>query len=248
MKTTGHESPADREKSRYRPAIIISIVVHVVGAVVLLFWYLPNGSEQRSPPVAESATHDVSKGENAVRPAPQPAPAAEIPAEQIEASIDSQLRQIENLPNERKLSELEKNLKRLESVAEPASVNEVTTKIADSLGLDAETYQPKTSVAQGPFDPSTAQIQDVTRVKDDQGHWKYESVLVDAEGRTETVPMSVAEGETTYETFQQLKNFPMAEGIYRSVVMPMLQKMITTAETVEKAAATIEREKETAEP
>ena len=38
--------------------------------------------------------------------------------------------------------------------------------------------------------------------------------------------MTQAEGEAIYETFQQMKKFPVAAGIYRSVVMPMIQKTL----------------------
>ena len=38
--------------------------------------------------------------------------------------------------------------------------------------------------------------------------------------------MSNEEGETVYQTFQTMKRFPMAQGLYRSVVMPLMQKML----------------------
>ena len=240
MSSIETSSPKSPKKSRYRRAIVISIAAHFVGAIVLLFWYLPNRASKEAQPVAANSSGDSSSAIKSTAPAPTPPtppPAPEIPAEQIKASIDSQMEQIEKLPDERKLSELEKNLKRLENVASPESVNDVTTTIAETLGLDDEAYQPKATVADGPIDLSTAQIQDVVRTKDKNGVWKYESVLVDAEGRTTKVPMGQADGKTTYETFQQMKKFPMAEGIYRSVVMPMMQKMIAAAETAKEVAA-----------
>ena len=148
---------------------------------------------------------------------------------------------MKNCRTNKKLSELEKNLKRLDRVSDAESVEQVTTTIADTLGLDTQTYQRKPTVAEGPFDPSTAQIEDVTRTKSDDGTWVYESVLVDAEGRRQNVPMSESDGETTYEAFQQMKRFPMAEGIYRSVVMPLIQKTIAAAEIAKEAAAKAEQ-------
>ena len=50
-----------------------------------------------------------------------------------------------------------------------------------------------------------------------------------------TVPMSAAEGETVYNTFQQMKKYPFAEGIYRGVVMPLIQKMLEAEEIAQKA-------------
>ena len=250
MNSNEIQSLDGRKKIRYRRAILISIAVHAMAAVILLFWYLPTDVETTSGSTKASPTESalpasVAKVQNGVESSPpMPSPAADIPAEEIEASIESQISQIERLPDERKLTELEKNLKRLDQVAKPDSVQEVTATIADTLGLDDQTYQPKEAAADGPFDPSTAQIQDVIRVKSDTGRWDYESVLVDAEGRTANVAMSRADGQTTYDTFQQMKKFPMAEGIYRSLVMPMMQKMIEAEEIAKRAAVQAERAKE----
>jgi hypothetical protein len=197
---------------------------------VFLFWYLPEPEPSRSSASAASrgSTDSSSSGGSDETPPPElaPPPAPEIPDEQIQASIRSQLDEVDKLPDDQKLSELEKNLQRLDSVASPESVDEVSRRIASTLGLDAETYQSKEPADDEPFDPSTAQLDDVTRVRSGDGSWRYESVLVDAQGHRMTVPMSAAEGETAYNTFEQLKQFPIAEGIYRSVVMPMIQRMI----------------------
>ena len=50
--------------------------------------------------------------------------------------------------------------------------------------------------------------------------------MVDDSGREMEVPMTEAEGEGMYQTFQQMKKFPVAAGIYRKVVMPMIQKTL----------------------
>ena len=62
--------------------------------------------------------------------------------------------------------------------------------------------------------------------------------MVDAEGRKMTVPMSRSEGESVYQTFETMNQFPMAKGIYQSVVMPMLQKMMEAESLAEKAEQT----------
>lgn len=168
-------------------------------------------------------------------------PAAKVPPEQIEKSLALQIEQVEKLPDEKKLSELEKNLKRLESVANEDSVKEVTSTIASSLGLNEEQYAPKSAPAGGAFDTNTAQLQDVTRTRTQSGAWQYESHLVDAEGREQKVLMTQAEGETIYKTFEQMQKFPLAEGIYRGVVMPLIQKMLKAEEMAQQAAAEAER-------
>ena len=139
------------------------------------------------------------------------------------------------MSDERKLSELEKNLARLQAIATEESVREVTNLIAGSLDLDPGPL-PAEQPPGGAFDPETAQLHDVARERRENGKWEYTSVLVDASGRTQTVTMSEAEGETAYRTFEQLKRYPMAEGIYRQLVMPMIQKMIRASELTERAA------------
>lgn len=47
--------------------------------------------------------------------------------------------------------------------------------------------------------------------------------------------MGADEGERLHRTFETMKQFPMAKGIYQSVVMPMIQKMLE-AETSDRAA------------
>lgn len=143
--------------------------------------------------------------------------------------MESQFDAASKLSEEQKRSELEKNLQRLKSIANTESVRQVSEKIAGSLGLDVTQYAGKKEAStEGTFDVETSQLSDVSRTRNSQGGWKYESVMVDADGREMTVPLSEAEGESLYETFQLMKRYPMAEGIYRSVVMPMMQQILET--------------------
>ena len=96
---------------------------------------------------------------------------------------------------------------------------------------------------EGIFDISTAQIHDITRQQAADGKWTYQSVLVDKAGRTQSVELPSTEGEATYNTFQQLKKFPLAEGIYRKIVMPMLQNTLSAAAAAEEQARKVERQK-----
>ncbi|MGB7346869.1 MAG: hypothetical protein WBD20_21785, partial [Pirellulaceae bacterium] len=219
---------ADRvtpKTSRLRWALIVSLIGHAVLLVVLLFWYLPNRN-------ADTTTKDASVAKTQApaqtdRPAPPPElmtphSGNEIPAEQIEKSIESQIDAVKKLPDEAKLSELDKNLKRLKSIATEQSVQQVTEKIGSTLGLDTQQYQPKNDVPEGRFDFDTAQLSDVTKRKGEKGNWIYDATLIDSKGRTSQVELSAAEGETMHEVFTKMKKYPMAAGIYRSVVMPML--------------------------
>ena len=228
------------KKSRYRPAVIVSVVFHVVLLVALFFWYLPRRSSQ----VADrnlAPTPAAPAPPSPDPPEPPPPPSSpEIPPERIENSIESHYRKFEKMSDEDKLSELEKNLKRLESISNEDSVREVTSTIADALGLEPGAV-PDENAPEGDFDFDTAQLHDVTRSRNDEGAWEYQSVLVDSEGRTQTVPMTASEGEPVYQAFEQMNKFPMAAGIYRSVVMPLIQKSIQASELAEKAAREAER-------
>ncbi|QDV47749.1 hypothetical protein Enr13x_76610 [Stieleria neptunia] len=235
--------------TRKQIAIGISLAVHAILLVVLLVWYVPRPQAASGPRAAsagdagdgtsETASDASPPGESTPsQPADQPSPAvpaeldnvaqapAEVSPQEIERSIDSQIQATESLSDERKLTELEKNLKRLESVASEQSVQQVSATIAQSLGLDVDQYADKTPPAEGTFDTKTAQLSDVIRTQDESGDWRYETVMVDAQGREMRVPTDAAGGEPLYDTFELMNRYPMARGVYQSVVMPMLQKML----------------------
>ncbi|MCS7468037.1 hypothetical protein NZK35_15395 [Stieleria sp. ICT_E10.1] len=236
--------------TRKRIAIGISLAVHAILLVVLLLWYVPRAQVGSGPQVTsakaarggaseiESDASSSSRNPNANRSADESTRAvpaeldsvaqapAEVSAQEIEQSIESQIRSAETLSDERKLTELEKNLQRLESVASEQSVQQVSSTIAQSLGLDVDQYADKTPPAEGTFDTNTAQLSDVVRTQDESGAWRYETVMVDADGRQMRVPTDAAGGQQLYDTFELMKRYPMARGVYQTVVMPMLQKML----------------------
>ena len=242
-----NRQPSRRSK-RIRSAIIVSIFAHVIGVIALLFWYVPYSKSQSQKAAAASDSSSASLPPS-TPPPPMPTaqPADDVPGAEVQRSLESQIEAVKKLPNDRKLNELEKNLKRLESISNPDSVEQVASKITSSLGLDSEQYASKdpAEIPAGNIDLKKAQLADVTRTRNEQGEWDYVSTLVDDQGRELKVPVSAAEGEAMYETFQQMKKFPMAAGIYRSVVMPMMQKMIEASELAgelsDQAAAEAER-------
>lgn len=225
------------KKSRFSTrnvAISVSLAFHAVLFVVLLIWYVPRpGGSPVSTVKSVSPDADGSK-ETGDRPPPSP-PSDLLPteltpddlvADEINDSIESQIEQSERLTVEQKQSELEKNLKRLDSLADKESVDAVSATIANTLGLDSEQYEDSKAPADGPLDTESAQIMDVRKSQSDDGRVQYETRMVDSAGREMWVPMNQVEGEQLYETFETMKKFPMAKGIYQSVVMPMMQKML----------------------
>jgi len=226
---TSESSPRFR-----RRAITVSIMVHAGLLVALLCWYIPH---RESKPSQASSVPTGNDGQSSNPSGYSTAPVSnpKIPAAQIQSSLKSTLEQIDNLPDEQKLTELEKNLRRLNAISDPESVVQTSHVIADALQL-VPGPMPLEENPTGSFDSETAQIHDVIRARNDKGNWTYKSVLVDSDGRTQTVAMPLVEGETTYNTFQQMKKYPMAAGIYRQLVMPMLQKMIAAMDVAEREA------------
>ena len=236
-----HRQSVLSKKSLTRRAIVASVLFHLALIAVLLFWYVPL-------PTASKSAGGVSNTDDQRFESPPPDPKRapplvenpKVPKEQIEASIEAQIEATESLSDEKKLTELEKNLQRLESIASEDSVREVTATIAGSLGLEPGP-RPSEQPPAGALDPDTAQILEVNRFRDPSGQWKYTSVLVDAEGRTQEVPLTEAEGESAYKTMQTLKQYPIADGIYRQLVMPMIQGMIEASEKTQQAARQAEQ-------
>ena len=232
------------KSSRRRTALLVSIIFHAILACVLVFWYLPSRSGTKTAQQV-SGNSSGSSSKKPQKPAP-PKPMEAVDPEQIQKSLDSQIKAVDSLSEEKKRSELEKNLRRLDSIANTDSVVKTSKTVANAIGLDSDTYnQPKPSAA-GPIDVSTSQLEDIQRTKSDTGQWQYEAIMVDAKGRTARVPMSQTDGESVYQTFQTMKRYPMAKGIYRNVVMPLLQKMMDAEDAAveaERAARRLEVEK-----
>ncbi len=220
---TAHKTRT-RPRSRFSRAITVSVVFHVVVAAGLLFWYLPipNGSSTTHPGADPRSPQMASEA-----PSPrEPSRASRAVSEQIQQSIDQQIARSETLDDAQKLDELEQNLSRIERIASEESVEEMTSKIAQSLGLDRDQYGAKTATAPGEIDLDSAQIQDVSRTKNELGEWEYEAILLDSQGRTSSVPMTSSEGAPMFDTFEKIKQYPMAEGMYRQIIMPLIQKLI----------------------
>ena len=237
---TGQKDGDSPRPKRFRRAIVWSVLAHLIGGAIFLFWYLPNRDrESKTSAQVAGGQSDSSALDRQQEPKPNPAPL--VPAEQIEKAVEKEIAKSEELPAEEKLSKLEKNLKRLESLSNPNSVKRISEKIGSSLGLNTKQYAPKKEVVDGRFDFDTAQLMDVDRIQKESGGWEYQATLVDAEGRQFKSSMTDTEGSTMYETFKQMKKYPMAAGIYRSVVMPMLQKMMEAERLAKQAAVEAQR-------
>lgn len=259
------EHPAKRGWSRTRLAVGASVVFHIVLAAVLLGWYFPKQQTDEKGAVADAGTNAVTETQVANDPASstidgqlrdakpdamqQLPPADNIPREQIDASLRSAVESTKSISDERKLSELERNLQRLEQVASEQSIEGVGEAIRSAAGLQDRASVPAAETVDGQFDFDSAQFHDVSREMDKNGNWVYRSILLDAKGRTFQVDLTESEGKTAYETMQMVKASPFAETVYRSMVMPMLDKMIPkTAPMSGSPSASIPAPTESTEP
>ncbi|OYP36002.1 hypothetical protein [Rhodopirellula sp. MGV] len=230
-------SPVLNSLTSRQKAIGISLVIHALILTVLLVWVMPpteqQGSEQQRSNQTASKPDSPNQSGTQSQPTPPAAPASPLPPvdvdkEQIKKSLDQQIEAVNRLPDEKKLSELERNARRLEAIADEQSVRQTATAVAESFGVDTSQYVAANDgqVVEGELDPSTAQIANVTRRQADKGGYAYFAEMVDQQGHRSEVPVSVQEGEKLYETFELIRKYPMMEGVYRSVVMPMLQKLV----------------------
>lgn len=237
---------ADSTKTKWSPtrwAILASVVFHIVLASVLLAWYFPKQTRAENEPASATKSVIVAAGPKsapASRPDPDTnlssddrqtasrvaPPANDVPTEQIESSLRSAIDNAATVGEERKLSELERNVRRLEQVASERSIAEVGEAIRAATGLEERASLSAAPAVGGKFDFDSAQFHDVSRQTDSDGKWVYRSILIDSNGRTFEVDLSEGEGKTAYETMQMVKASPFAETIYRSMVMPMLDKLI----------------------
>lgn len=238
-----------------RWAIIASIAFHIVLVAVLLAWLFPRQSPADNRVVAgknaaggtgEAVVGEVSNFEpdgqpsrTAEQSASRALPAADnSPLEQIESSLRSVIESTATASEERKMSELRQNVQRLERVASQSSIAEVGEAIRSATALEDRASVPAAKAVGGAFDFDSAQFHDVSRESDQEGKWVYRSILLDAKGRTVEVELTDSEGKTAYETMQMVKASPFAEAVYRSMVMPMLDKLIPkTVPTLQAPAA-----------
>jgi len=212
-----------RPRGRYRRALMISTIVHVGLLLMLIFYYYPEQKSAAKSSVAGQAKPESTRLPNESR---STALAMDPEAAKIRASIESQIDASSNKSNEQKLDELDDQLERLERSAETKDIEPIAKMIADVMGLDRNQYESRPTPVEGVFDANSAQLRDVQRTQDENGKWSYQAVMIDSAGRNETVPLTESEGRSAYETFEKLKQYPMADSLYRQLVMPMIQQML----------------------
>ncbi len=216
---SGDDSRAKVDASaRWRRwAIGVSVAFHGLLLVGLAAWYV---SRPRDAGPQAAAT-DAAAIESAA-----PQPSAEVTTRQVTATLARATEIHASKSDKEKLSELEKQAAKLETVASEKSVDEIAEKFHAWMNTNARAGQPAAEPVAGDFDYDTAQIHEVSRETSEDGATVYRAVLVDSAGRTLQTELPPEEGERAYATIEKLKSFPLADKVYRQIAMPLLDKAI----------------------
>jgi hypothetical protein len=167
-------------------------------------------TEQNSPP----------------RPVPTTPDGSTVAGEQVQEAIEAAIDTAGRASQSKKLTELERNLSRLEQIASEESVEQIGAKVRDTLGLEPRASTPGGGPLGGSFDHDTAQFQDIVRVNRADGKEAYRCVMIDREGRTMEIEIDPEQGKVAYDTMQMIKRSPLGDAVYRTLVMPMLDKLL----------------------
>ena len=216
---------------RFRSGIIWSLVFHVALLAVLIFVYIPKNREEQAvqdpsskDPLLEKADESVSEtGKKTTTNAEAT----------IQTSVEAHVETSLSKPAKANLKELDKRLRQLDHLVDSQSIAGTVERVAGAMGLDTDQYQAKPKSSSGRFDPDTAQLIDVKKSQDPLGEFPYSATMVDANGNETVVPMGQTDGEIAFNTFEKMKEFPLVQGLYRQIVMPMLQKIVRSGELEE---------------
>jgi len=224
------DKPTTRNRNKNRVAIGLSIAFHVGLLAVLVFIYVPR---------RELANGEASAKESSHRAVSQPRNKTEADAKQADASkaikesVRAHIETAASKPSAEALAELDKKVRQLDQYVDDRTVDETANVVANSLGIERNQYQPKSAPIPGILDPNTAQILKIVQAHGETKGAAYIATMIDAEGHQAKVPMSESEGKVAYDAFQKMKNFPAVEGLYRQIVMPLLQKMVSSPKQAE---------------
>ncbi|TVP99046.1 MAG: hypothetical protein EA381_10775 [Planctomycetaceae bacterium] len=231
--------------ARLRTGLIVSLAFHAIFVLGLLVWYLPRPTAavtgpKPDPNIATRTAHDSpssSSGDagtveppasdNAAGDPPVDSPVLDsIPPAQIETAVTAAIENAEHASEQRQLESLSEQLGRIDRIGSPESIAEVGRLVRDSIGLNARATVPSDEAVSGAFDFGTAQFHEVFRDESEAGVHSYRGVLVDAQGRTMEVDLDTESGRAAYDAMERIKGSPLGEAIYRTLVMPMLDKLI----------------------
>lgn len=167
-------------------------------------------TEQKSPP----------------RPLPTMPDGSTVAESQVKEAIEASIDMAGRASQSKKLTELERNLNRLEEIASKESVEQIGAKVRDTIGLKPRATTPDGGPRGRSFDHDTAQFHDIVRINKANGKEAYRCVMIDSDGRTMEIEIDPEQGRVAYDTMQMIKRSPLGDAVYRTLVMPMLDKLL----------------------
>jgi hypothetical protein len=203
----------------------LSAAFHFCVLIALVLIYIPKDrpakpdNEARSP---SKEAHFFKTSE------PTSEPKLTAASKAIQTSVEAQIAKASSKPAEANLGELDIKLRQLDTFIDKKTVDETAQAISSTFFLDQNQYRIRDVPVAGPLNTDTAQILDIVQAKGDAGNDAYLATMIDIDGHQAQVEITESEGKVAYEAFQKMKKFPAAEGLYRQVVMPMLQKIMST--------------------
>lgn len=185
---------------------------------------LSEKNESTTPPRSEA---EPTERNSPRRPLPTTPDGSTVAEEQVQEAIEAAIDTAGGASQSKKLTELERNLNRLKEIASKESVEQIGVKVRDTLGLKPRASTPTGGPLEGAFDHDTAQFHDIVRVNRANGKEAYRCVMIDREGRTMEIEIDPEQGKVAYDTMRMIKRSPLGDAVYRTLVMPMLDNLLT---------------------
>ena len=224
-----NESPTNR-KPPYFAGLFVSSVIHAIAVFVLLvapiFWFVNKVNLDHHAIVVAAARRDEPNDRpEEVKVATKP---DEVNDSLVEKKLNQAIEHAQEESPEENLGKLDSLAERLDRTSSEESIDKLAEKFQGWLGTSKRATKPAEEPVAGEFDYDTAQLHDVRRELNDDQSWNYWAIMIDAEGRTIEVEMTLSEGETMYKTMQRMKAFPLVDKVYRQITMPLLDKLLQT--------------------
>ena len=136
--------------------------------------------------------------------------------------VHSRIRQASGRPSRETIRDLDRMTRRLETFVSPESLGEITRRLQSEFGPSAALQVVARDADRAEFDAESAHIQDAYR---DTTTQTYIAVLVDRAGQRLDVPLDDVQGERLAGLMRWMKSHPLVDGIYRNIVMGILDRM-----------------------
>ncbi len=189
----------------------------------------PNPAEgvaQREKAAEEPALSSPDpKPQRPAQPPHDPNDGTTVSAEEVRVKLESIQKRVDQMDDQEKLETLDRVGNRLEQISSQESVTQMAGQMKEWLGTSKRASRPAEEPVEGEFDTSTGQIHELRRSKTDRGE-EYVAVLLDAQGRTLETPISQDVGRRLYPVFETIRKYPLLEGVYREVVMGLLDEVL----------------------